>query len=95
MSRLERLAAKSVTVTIDGVELEIKPLSVMDDLDLILKLEEPKDRGPALAEIMRRTLKEAVPEATDEEIKAVSLKHFKPIFEAIQKVNGLTEEEVE
>ena len=91
MSKLERLAAKPLITTLEGVELTIHPLTVDEDLQIVLSLDDPdiKVRCESFKALMRKTLKRAVPDATDEEIKNVSLKHFKPLFEAIKKVNGL------
>lgn len=89
MSKLSSLVGKPKTYTIGGVELEIKPRS-MSDLDVIMQLE--TEPGIAMKELVKRTLKDAVPDATDEEIAKVGLEHFKAISDAIVEVNGLSDD---
>jgi hypothetical protein len=42
-----------------------------------------------MRELIKRTLKDAVPEATEQEIDSVAFKYFKDLSEAIADVNGL------
>lgn len=88
MSKLNALAGKAVTYKIGDIELEIKPLTLAD-LPLVIKLEKPETAGEALGEFIKKTLKDAVPDATDEEINKVAIKYFKELSNAIKEVNGL------
>lgn len=88
MSKLSQLAGKGKIYNIGGVELEIKPRT-MEDVDLVLDITNPQKTGTALKELIRRTLKEAVPDATDEEIAKVGFEHFQELAEAVSDVNNL------
>lgn len=88
MSKLSSLVGKSQTFTIGGVELELKPLN-MENLDLIANLEDESKRVVAMKKIIAITLKQAVPDATDEEIAHIGLTYLQDVSDAIVKVNGL------
>lgn len=88
MSKLANLIGKSQTFTINGVELEFKPLK-FENLDLFAELEDESKRVEAMKKIIAITLKEAVPDATDEEIANLGITYLKEITDAIVKVNGL------
>jgi len=68
--------------------LEFKPLK-MENLDLLAELEDESKRVMAMKKIIAITLKEAVPDATDEEIANLGLTYLQEISEAIVEVNGL------
>ncbi len=87
MSKLSNLIGKSKVYNIGGVELELKPRK-MSDLDLIADLEDPHKRIASMKKLIALTLKEAVPEATDEEIDNLALEHIEAISNAIADVNG-------
>jgi len=89
MSKLQGLAGKSKIFIIGGIELEFKPRVFETDIDLVLDLSKPEKQGNAIKELVKRTLKDAVPDATDEEMKTVSLQYFKEITDAVIEVNGL------
>jgi len=91
MSKISQLMGKSKTFTIGGIELEIKPRT-LKDLDVIVDLSDEKKKGLALAELIRRTLKDAIPDATDDELASIGIEHFKTLSEAIVEVNGLSKE---
>ena len=88
MSKLSKLLGKSKTYTIGEIELEIKPRT-LSDIDLIMDMDNDEKRGQALKELVKRTLKDAVPDATDDEIDRVAFEHFKVLSEAIVEVNNL------
>jgi hypothetical protein len=89
MSKLKELAGKSKIFIIGGIELEFKPRVFETDIDLILDLSKPEKTGNAMKELIKRTLKDAVPDATEEELKNVSFQYFKEITNAIVEINGL------
>jgi FKBP-type peptidyl-prolyl cis-trans isomerase (trigger factor) len=91
MSKLSNLLGKSKTFKIGNIELEFKPLK-FENMDLLAKLDDPNTRLEAMKEIIRMTLKEAVPDATDEEIEKLGITHLMEITKAIQEVNGLQDE---
>jgi len=88
MSKLSSLIGKPKTYKIGDIELELKPRT-LEDIDLITQLADNEKRGEALKELIKRTLKDAVPDATDEEINKIAFEHFKALSEAIIDVNGL------
>ena len=91
MSKLENLIGKSKTFTIGGIEIEIKPRT-LNDMDLIVDLTDSNKKGQALKDLISRTLKDSIPDATDEEISKIGFEHFKALSEAIVEVNGLNPE---
>jgi len=88
MSKLSTLLGKSKTFKIGELDLELKPLR-FEHMDLLAKLDNPEQRIKAMQEIIKITLKEAVPDATDEEINNLGLSYLMEISEAIGEVNGL------
>jgi hypothetical protein len=88
MSKLQGLLGKPKTYTIGGIELELGPRT-MNDMELLIELTKEDKRGEAMKELIKRTLKDAVPDATDEEIGKIAFEHFKALSEAIVEVNGL------
>jgi len=91
MSKLSNLLGKSKTFTIGDVDLELKPLKFAN-MDLLAKLDNPENRIEAMKEVIKITLKEAVPDATDEEIEQLGISHVMDISNAIAEVNGLKNE---
>ena len=91
MSKLSNMIGKSKTFTIGGVEMELKSRT-LKDMDLIVELSEEGKKVEALKKLISITLKESIPDATDEEISNIGIKHFKEISEAIINVNGLSPE---
>jgi len=90
MSKIGQLAGKPKDYTIGGITLTFHPRG-LEDLDLLFQLNEPRTQAAAMTTLMKKTLKKADPEATDEEINAVAIKHFEEISTAIMDVNGLTD----
>ena len=88
MSKLSNLIGKSKIFKIGGVELELKPLK-FEQIDLLGDLEDASKRVNAMKEIIRLTIKEAVPDATEEEIEQIAIGNIFEITKAIQEVNGL------
>jgi len=88
MSKLSNLLGKSKTFKIGDIDLEFKPLR-FEHMDLLAKLDDPSERVEAMRDIIKVTLKEAVPDATEDEIKNLGMIHLIPISNAIANVNGL------
>lgn len=61
----------------------------LNDVDLMLDFEDPEKRGNALKELLKRTLKDAIPEATEEEINGIAMQHFNELVSAFMEVNGI------
>jgi hypothetical protein len=89
MSRLERFMAKPVTLTLDGEDFEIHPLTIKHmDVMMSAASENAKEKADAFAKMMTVTLKKAVPDATPEELDGFSMKYFQELTEAILTANG-------
>ena len=82
---------KGIEIEIGGVHIDIKPMTV-SSLPLLMKVGQegnPEEQAEAMQEILRRTLKDSIPDATDEEIGNISLEHLTKIMEKIMEVNQL------
>jgi hypothetical protein len=90
MSKLSALTGKPKTYTVGELELELKPRK-LKDLDLLFALQDKAQQTQALTKLITVTLKEAVPDATDEEIDQVAFEHFQVLVEAILDVNGMSD----
>ena len=88
MSKLSNLLGKPKTFTIGSEELELKPRT-LKDLDLLMDLTSEEKKAEALKKLINLTLKDSIPDATDEEIDQVGIQYFKELSEAIVEVNGL------
>jgi len=88
MSKLANFLAKPKKYTINNEEIELKPLKVKD-LDILTGFQDQSKQGEVLKEMIKRTLKESIPDATDEEINNIGLNHTMNFLEAIIDVNGL------
>jgi len=88
MSRIERLLAKPKEIELGGEKFQIKPLTVKD-MPLIMKLGKDETQGEAMNELVKKVLKEAEPNATDEELDNISMEHLQALMEAIMEVNNL------
>ena len=92
MSKINSLIGEPKTFKIGDIELEFKPRT-LKDIDLIMDISIEEKRGEAMKELIKRTLKDAVPDATDEEIDNVAFQYFQVLSESIIEVNGLSNEE--
>lgn len=92
MSKLSKLLGKPKDFVIGGEVFSIYPLSVQDDLELVLEMSNPEKAPAAIKKLIVKTIKKSVPDATDEEIQGLGLKYFKDFKDAIEDVNGLGEE---
>lgn len=89
MSRLSQLQGKPEMYKIGNLELEIKPLR-LDDMHLFeVDTQNPKQQMEQAMLLIKKVLKESVPDATDEEIKNISMEYMTDIMNAIMKSNKL------
>ena len=88
MSKLSQLLGKSKIFNIGGIELVFKPLK-FEHIDLLADLDNPAKKTESLKKIISITMKEAVPDATDEEIDNLSMEYMLDISNAIVEVNGM------
>ena len=91
ISRLAALQGKPKKYKIGDTELELKPLTV-DELELFTidekaSVEEQMKSSKAL---ITKVLKNSIQDATDEEIKNVSLEHLQPLMNAIMDLHKLS-----
>jgi len=91
MSKLTNLIGKAKSFHIGDIDLELKPLK-FKDMDLLAELDDPEKRIGAMQKIISITLKEAVPDATDEEIGQMGIAHIMELSKAIADVNGLKQD---
>ena len=96
MSILNQICAKPKTIVINGVSLTLKPLT-NQHLDLFMDFaQNSKDENQKLAimqKIVEVTLKESVPDVTDEELKSIGFGYFAEIMSVITEINGMTNDE--
>jgi hypothetical protein len=92
MSELSKLIGKGKKIKLGEVELELKPLTV-NSLPLLMQMGTgtPEQQTEAISEIIKITLKEAVQDATDEEINAMSIEYMTPLMDGIMDVNKIEE----
>jgi hypothetical protein len=92
MSRLSELQGKAQKFKIGNVELELKPLTV-DELELFSADENaPLEKQMECAKKMiSAVLKKSIPDATEDEIKGISLEYSNDLMGAISKLHKLEE----
>ena len=91
MSRLSKLMGEAKEVTIAGEIFNLKPLPIKH-MNLIMQLENEKTRAEALMKIIKTTLVDSVPDATEQEVETIGLKYFQELTDAIMEVNGLKDD---
>ena len=88
MSKISKLLGATKLVKIGEEEIEMKPLTI-SDLDIVNESQSPEKAPKAIKEMIRRTLKRSIPDATDEEIENIGMGYFEDLVNAIFEVNGL------
>lgn len=88
MSELRKLFGEARLVKIGELELNLRPLTV-SSIPLFMELNKSEKQAEAMREIISRTLKDAVPDATDEEIDNIPLEHMTQLMESIMEINKL------
>lgn len=88
MSKLSNFLGKTKTVKIGEEEIELKPLTI-SDLDIVNQSQNLEKAPAAIKEMIRRTLKRSVPDATDEEIENIGIEYLENLVNGIFEVNGL------
>ena len=93
MSELSKLQGKSKTYKIGELDLEFKPLT-LDEMSLfdIDQNASTTDQMKASKELISKVLKQAVPDATDEEINNIGMQYMQELMDAIMDINGLKEQ---
>ena len=90
MSVISKLAGKGKEVQLGDVTIIVKPLTV-NDMDLMMDLskEGTEEQIVAMKKLINKVLKQAVPDATDDEINNVSVEHLTSIMNVISELNGV------
>ena len=90
MSELSKLVGTGKDITLGEITIHIKPLTV-NSVPILMSMssENPKEQAEAMNGIIAKTLKEAVPDATDDEIKNIGVEYMMPLMEAIMSINKL------
>ena len=91
MSKLSEMTLrKGKVVDIGGIAIEIKPLTV-SAMPLMMELGNgtPEEQAKATMEILKISIKDAIPDATEEEIKKIPIEYIMSLTEAIMEVNQL------
>lgn len=87
MSKLSQLSGKSKMYKVGEVELDLKPRGIKD-LDLLFALQDPAQQASATKKLISATLRQAVPDATQEEIDDITVEYLEEITNAVLDVNG-------
>lgn len=100
MSKISANCGRSRIFTIEGVDIELKAGFLnIDDLpsllvlgeDQAISVEEKERKGKIIADLVKRILKNSIPDASDEEIKEFGLRNIKTLMEAIVEISGLSQ----
>jgi len=99
MSKLSSITGQSEIFKVQGIDIELKSNYVnLDDLPNLMAiadmsekatLEEKKEKGKIMTDLVFNVLKKAIPDASDEELKEFGLRNMKQLVEAIIKISGL------
>ena len=90
MSELSKLAGKGKKIKLGEVGFVLNPLTASALPDLIDMTSQDRNiKSKAIEAIVETTLKDAFPDATDEEIKNVSWEHLQILIEEITSINKL------
>lgn len=91
MSKLSQLQGKPQVFKIGDIELELKPLTV-DQLELFSIDSDNKEKQmESSKKMIFEVLKNSYPDATDEELKNISLEHLTELMNAIMELHKLSE----
>ena len=90
MGKIDKFLAKPVEVEIGGEKYMIKPFTV-EDLPLLTRLgsKEEAISSKATQEVIGKVMKQIDPEATEDQIKGISVEYLADIMNAVSKVNGI------
>lgn len=94
MEKLTNVKIRSKIYQIGGIELELKARP-FEDIDLLAKLNSPEMdiRIDAVKRLTIRTVKEALPDDSDEKISIFIINNLDVISDAIMELNNIKPEE--
>ena len=92
MSKLAYLQGKPQKFKIGNIELDLKPLTV-DELEFfsIDSEDSVEKQMESSKKLIDKVLRNSVPDATDEEIKNISLEHLEELMNAIMKLHKFSQ----
>lgn len=90
MSKIGKLMGQEQEVEINGEKFMLKPLT-MKNLPLLMAMNSTDQvkQAEAMQKVIMTTLKESIPDVTEEEINNIEVGVFHQLVDAIVKVNGL------
>ena len=102
MSKISQVCGKSQIFKIEEIDIEFKSsFLTIDDLPVLMALsedlknasiEDKEKKGRAIADLIFKVLKMAIPDASDEELKEFGLRNMKQLIETIIEISGLKNE---
>ena len=82
----------------EGLSIPIYPLTVKEGMADFASMEtvgDPEKLRDAMSNIINKTLKKGVPDATEEELESLSVEYLQDLMQVILKVNNLGEGDVD
>ena len=88
MSELSKLVGKGKKVQLGEIEIEIKPLTASSMPEFIeLTNLDVKIQAAAMKKLLKQTIKNSIPDATDEEIDNMPMQYLSVIMTTMMEVN--------
>jgi len=92
MSMLKDLVAKGEVLKLsNGIDITIKPMDLNTEAE-VGELIDNKKVQKAMLILVKNAIKDAIPDATDEEVNKLNKEDLQLITEKVLKVNGLSSE---
>jgi hypothetical protein len=97
MSKLSQICGRSKIFTIEGVALEFKSNYItIDEFPALMVAADPNidqiKKAEVIKDLVIKTMKKVVSDATEEEIKEFALRNLQSIMNAIVEMSGLKNE---
>lgn len=90
MSKLSSLLGKTETVKLGDLSIEVKPLSLDEMEEFMVDKDAPMSaQMTAMKKLIRKVLKDSIPDVTDEEINQLPLAHTNQLIKALTEINQL------
>jgi len=95
MSKLNKLMGKSRFITIEGEQIELKPLNIDEVNDISEFASKNQDNKQILKYAVKKVLKKSIEDATDEEIENLDPKYYAQLIPVILDIIGIEKKKVE
>jgi len=95
MSKLSKLMGKSRFITIEGEQIELKPLNIDEVNDISEFASKNPDNKQILKYAVKKVLKKSIEDATDEEIENLDPKYYAQLIPVILDIIGIEKKKVE